>query len=280
MSLSVFEEKNELSRVGGLIPSPSVASVYLALFTAAPASGDGSGTEVAGGSYARVQVAGRVTTNGSTTTASPTLQVASPPSWIVAGMLVYDITTSQPIGTVQSVGASTITLQANASNAVGNGDTLSISAFGNPTGGGPANMTNSALIAFATATGSWGTITSFGLYDALTVGDLLWWDYLGNFPWQPCTISNASPGVFTAHAHGFSNNDSIVYSTEFGGTAPTGITAGGTIQTVAGATTDTFNVGINTTATGNGNVRKVTQQSVPSGVQPQFQTANLSLTLA
>jgi len=40
------------------------------------------------------------------------------------------------------------------------------------------SITNSGAITFPTATASWGTITHFGIMDALTVGNMLCW---GNF---------------------------------------------------------------------------------------------------
>lgn len=43
--------------------------------------------------------------------------------------------------------------------------------FGAPSGGA---STNSAAVEFDQATGSWGTITHFGIYDASTSGNLLY----------------------------------------------------------------------------------------------------------
>jgi hypothetical protein len=149
------------------------------------------------------------------------------------------------------------------------------------------NGSGAAAITFATATASWGTVVAFGLYDAASAGNLLAWDWLGNFQWQPCTISSAAPAVFTAHAHGFAANDPIVFSTVFGGTAPVLATGSGAlgsnnVSLVVSPTTDTFTLttagtAVNTTATGNGMVRKIVQQSVPSGVQPSFAAGTLIL---
>lgn len=136
-------------------------------------------------------------------------------------------------------------------------------------GSAPSQISNASAITFATATANWGTVVGFGLFDALTAGNPLVFDWLGNFAWLPFTCTLASPGVLTAPAHGYANADSVVLASEFGGTLPTGFTAG-TVQTVAGITTDTFNIGVNSTTTGNGMVRKTVSQSVPSGVQFQF----------
>ena len=110
-------------------------------------------------------------------------------------------------------------------------------------GSAPSTLTNAAAVTFATATASWGTVIAFGLYDASSAGNLLAWDYLGNFNWLPATVSAASPGVNTAKGHGYSNGDPFVFSTEYGGTGPTFSAGNYTgVQTVAGVTTDTFNV--------------------------------------
>ena len=37
------------------------------------------------------------------------------------------------------------------------------------------SKSNGAVISFPQATGSWGTIVAFGIFDALTVGNLLYW---------------------------------------------------------------------------------------------------------
>jgi len=79
----------------------SPTSVYVALFTAAP-SDSGGGTEVSGGSYARVTVTGGFTISGTATRAG-----------------------------------------------------------------------NTSAITFPTATGSWGTVTHVGVFDASSGGNLL-----------------------------------------------------------------------------------------------------------
>ena len=49
----------------------------------------------------------------------------------------------------------------------------------NAASGNPAAATNATAITFVTATGAWGTVTYFGLYDASTAGNLLRWAALG-----------------------------------------------------------------------------------------------------
>jgi hypothetical protein len=133
----------------------------------------------------------------------------------------------------------------------------------------PATTSNSATITFPTATANWGTVVAFGLFDNLATGNLLAWDYLGNNKWLPCTISSASPGVFTSPSHGYANGTSVVVTQKYGsGTLTNGTFSG--LLTVAGAATDTFNVGVNTTATGDALVRALTQQAIGTGVQASF----------
>lgn len=86
------------------------ATVYVALFTAAP-SDSGGGTEVSGGAYARVAV-----TNNAT-------------NWPAAA-------------------------------------------------GG--SKSNGAVFTFAQATANWGTIVAVGIFDALTLGNLMYWATLTN----------------------------------------------------------------------------------------------------
>ncbi len=283
--LTNYTAQNLLNYITGQTAEPALPAVWLALFTAS-GSDDGTGfTEVTGGSYARLQVGGNATVNATTASGNPTLHFASTPAWITPGMTVYDATAGTsviPAGTtVLSVTGTTVTMSANAAGAgVGATDVINFSAFGRASGTGPSSISNVSAITFPAATASWGTVVSFGLYDAVTVGNLMLWDWLGNFNWLPCTITSASPGVFTAKQNNYVNGDPVVYSVEYGGTAPTGLTPGNTIQTVAGATTDTFNVGVNTSSTGSGNVRKITQQSIPTGVTASFAAAALNATAA
>jgi hypothetical protein len=138
-------------------------------------------------------------------------------------------------------------------------------------GSHPSLISNSTAITFPTATASWGTVVAFGLYDAASAGNLLAWDYLGNFQWLQFSGNSASPCVLTAPAHGYATNDTVVVNTEYGGEnlpATAGSWTG--LLTVTLITADTFSAGVNSTGTGGGSVRKVTQQSVPSGVQVSF----------
>lgn len=153
-------------------------------------------------------------------------------------------------------------------------------------GSAPSSTTNANSITFPTSTGSWGTIIAFGIYDALTTGNLLAWDYLGNFSWLPATVSSASPGVLTAKTHGFSVSDSVVFTTEYGGTAPSFSASNFTgLLVVAHTATDTFDVtnsavAVNTSSTGSGMARKVSSQAIASGITAVFNAAALTITSA
>lgn len=288
---SDYTAQSALNWESGQAAMPSLASRFLALFTTAPNDSGSGGTEVSGGSYARVQVAGSATTNGTTASGNPTLHFASVPAWIVAGMTVTDLTTPSviPAGTtVLSVTGTTVTMSANATGGgVGGTDSIQFSAWpaASASSGAepatlPANVTNGGTITFPAATANWGTVVAFGIYDASTSGNLISFDYLGNFKWLPFTCTLASPGVLTSPAHGYSNGDPVVVSAKFGGTLPTTGGSWAGALTVAGVTTDTFTAGVNTTSTGDAMVRKIVQQSIPSGVTASFAASTLTLTSA
>lgn len=282
---------------GGVAPT-ALPAVYMALFTAAPTSDAGTGgTEVSGGAYARVQVAGSATTNGATASGNATLHFASTPSWIVPGMTVRDATSAAviPAGTtVLSTTGTTVVMSANATGGgVGGTDIITFSQWpvasastGTEPGVVPVQATNGGVVAFPAATANWGTVIAFGLYDASTSGNLLWWDYLGAFAWVPASVSSASPGVFTTHAHGYSVGDPVVVSIKAGGTLPTFSQSNfASVLVVAHSATDTFDVtnsatAVNTSASGDVMVRKILQQSIPSGVTASFAASTVPLSLA
>lgn len=287
--LSNYSAQNELNWLTGQVAQPALPSVFMALFTAVGTDAGTGFTEVSGGSYARQQVAGSAATNGTTAAGNATLHFASTPAWVVAGMTIYDTTASViPAGTtVVSVTGTTVVMSANATGGgVGSGDTIVFSAFSAASGTGPSTVINNAAITFVQASSSWGTVIAVGLYDAGTFGNLLAWDYLGNFAWLPCTISSASPGVITSKAHGYSANDPVVYTVEYGGTAPTFSQSNLTgILAVVSPTTDTFTVtnastAVNTSSTGDGMIRKIVQQPIAANVTASYAASQVTITLA
>jgi hypothetical protein len=292
--LSDYAAEAVLNWEAGVQPMPSLASRYLALFTTAPTSDAGTGgTEVSGGSYARVQVAGVVAAGGSFTTASTSITLGSTiPAWVAPGMNVYDTTNSQQIGTV-GTGSSgtTLNLTTTAAHASsGATDNLQISAWpaasassGSEPATTPASLTNSnAVITFAQATASWGTAVAWGLYDASISGNLITWDYLGNNKWIPFTCTSASPGVLTADtaADAPVNASSIVVTSKYGGTLPTTGGSWAGLLTTANLSGATFTAGVNTTGIGGGQFRQVTSQAIANNVTASFSTSTFTLSLA
>jgi len=296
--LSDYSAQNILAYVTGGLAVPALPSVWVGLYTAMPTSDAGTGgTEVSGGGYARVQVAGTATTNATTAAANATLHFASTPAWIVAGMTVRDVTAPSviPAGTtVLSVTGTTVVMSANATGAgVGGTDSICFSIWPTPTASVgtepavvPATVTNGAVVTFATASASWGTVLGFGTFDSLAGGNTLAFDYLGNFNWLPATMSTASPGVITVHAHGYSAADPVVVTAKYGGVLPTFSQSNLTGPlAVVGPATDTFTVtnggtAVNTSATGDFAVRKIVQQQIPSGITPSFAASSLTLNMA
>ena len=150
----------------------------------------------------------------------------------------------------------------------------------------PATVANGASVTFPTASADWGTVTSFGLFDASTSGNLLAFDYLGNYTWLPATMTAASPGVITAHAHGYSAGNNVVFTAKYGGSIPTFSQSNLTgLLAVVSPTTDTFTVtnastAVNTSSTGDFSVRRVQTQSIPSGVTATFAASQINLSQA
>lgn len=160
-------------------------------------------------------------------------------------------------------------------------------------GSAPSTIQNNASITFPAATAIWGTIIAWALYDALTVGNLLYWDFLGNFSWLPFESTNVGSGagpVFSVKGNGYSNLDPVVLTAEYGGTLPTlsaGTITGYTTNFVANQATDSLTLtqtsggsAITSSSTGSGMMRKITQQAIASGVTASFSSSSLTLSAA
>jgi hypothetical protein len=288
--LSDFEAEAFLNHATGCIPlTGAAASRYLALFTTPPTSDAGTGgTEVSGGSYARPQVAGAVAATASFTTSSPNITMTSNPGWVVPGMNVYDLTNGQQIGTVLTYSGTSLVLTGNAAHASsGSADSLQFSAWpqasassGNEPATTPANVANGAAITFVQSSASWGTAEAWGLYDALSGVDLLFWDYFGNYKWSPFTCTSATPGVLTCTDQTFVNGEYAVVTAKFGGTLPTTGGSWAGILSVAGVSGATFNLGVNTTGAGDGLVRQVLEYSIGISTTISFAASSFTLQLA
>ncbi len=142
-------------------------------------------------------------------------------------------------------------------------------------GTAPSTNSNANAVTFPTSTGSWGNVIAWGIFDASSSGNLLFWDFLGADPWVPFSCTHASPGVLTAigitanSSPTLANGAIVVVTSEYGGTLPTGLTQY-TQYTVANLSADTFDTSTNTSSTGDGMVRQITVQSIPNNVTPSF----------
>lgn len=302
---SDFFEQGVLNYLSGSLAMPALPPIFLGLFTVAPTSDAGTGgTEVTtvATNYARQQIAGSLTTNATTASGNNTLHFASVPSWIlgpsgtgVVGMQIRDATSAAVIPantTLVSATATTVVMSNNAAGAgVGGTDVITFSCFAPAVASAnnpeptttPGSITNTnAIVTMNQSTGSWGTVIFFGLFDAVTSGDYLAGDYIGAFNWIPFTCSSATPGVLTTDVAGDvpTNGSSVVVTAKYGGTLPTGMTGSGGLLTTAGASANTFNVGVNTTSTGAGEFRQVTQQIIGNNTTPSFATGQLTVKLA
>lgn len=283
---------NELNYITGQIVQPTLPDVYLALFVSPVGTDAGTGfTEVStsGTAYARVQVAGQLAASSAATTV---ITFGAVPAWVLPGMSVNDVTTPGNVPantTVVSVTATTVTCN-NTVSGVGT-NVIRFSAFLPASGTGPATTTNGSIVSFATATGAgFGTVLAWGLYDAVTAGNLLQWDFLGAFNWLP--FENPTGGnTLTVKAHGYVATDPVVLTAEYGGTLPT--TSAGTLTSYTvnfnGAPPNADSItllqtsggtAITLSSSGSGMIRKIVQQSIPAGVTASFAASTLTLTLA
>ncbi|MDN3276002.1 Ig-like domain-containing protein [Frankia sp. RB7] len=158
-----------------------------------------------------------VTTSAATATSSNTLSFGATPSWIVAGMTVYDVTTGIRIGTVASTTGTSVTLTANAAHAVGSGDALSFPEIATASA---ATSTTSSTLNFA-LTPSW-IATGMTAYDDTTrqiVGTVS--ALSGN---TVTLTSNAASAVSAGDVLSFTSSSIVVtsYSSIHSGTLLTG----------------------------------------------------------
>lgn len=299
--LSDYTAENLLNVIAGRVAFPALPALWMALFTTAPTGDSGLGAvEVTGGAYARQQVAGALSTNASAASGATVLHFSNVPAWIVAQMYAFDTTDATALAggvalsSVITGSSGTVTLSQPTSAIVSNAANIVFSVFAAPSASSgaepnttPAAIQNNAAVTFVAATGNWGTPTSYGLYDASGAGNLWQWDYLGNNNWLPCTVSSAASAVFTATANGFSTGNSGVFTTKYGGTAPslsTGSLAG--ILTITSTGADTFTLQtsggtqVGTSSTGDGQFRAVVPQSIPSGVTASFAAGAIVITSA
>lgn len=292
-----------LNDITGFAPLLSTSrSRFLALLTAVGTDAGTGFTEVStsGTAYARQQVAGAVAATASFTTASTTITITTNPGWVIPGMSVYDNTTGSAIGTVLTYVGTTLTLvAASLINSSGSADSIQFSAFSAASSSAPGVCTTIAAQTFATATGAgYGTVIAWSLMSdnsAISVTNLLFWDFLGNFNWLPFESTSVNTGagpVVSAKGNGYSNADPVVATSEYGGTLPTlttGVLTGYNVAFVANAATDSLTLvttsgggtAFAATSTGSGMIRKITQVAIGTGIGPTtFSAGNFNMSLA
>lgn len=142
---------------------------------------------------------------------------------------------------------------------------------------------NNGDVTFAQATANWGTIVSWAIMDAAAAGNQLFHGLLGSSP-SPCVGLNTGD-IFHARAHGFSNDQKVVFETIEGYTLPTGLTEG-TEYFVISAATDNFQVSttqgggaLAITADGQATVYLSQQKTVNTNDTFKFASGDLNISL-
>jgi hypothetical protein len=207
-SKSDYLENKVLDHVLSATVYTAPATTYIGLFTAAP-SDSGGGTEVTGGSYARVSV-----TNNAT-------------NWPAASS---------------------------------------------------GSKSNGIEFLFTTASANWGTIVAFGVFDASSAGNLLYW---GGLTSARKVFTAATSDTVTCPAHGYSNGDKVFVEPVPGVSLPTGLSAG-TVYFIISSATDTFQLSLSSggaavdiTVAGAGYLAKLTTKDINSGDTARFPATNL-----
>lgn len=144
------------------------------------------------------------------------------------------------------------------------------------------SIANTAAITFAQATGSWGDIIGFGIWDAASSGNLLRKTYAVSGAWF--TFTGVASDTITAPGSALSNTNRVVLIALPGSSLPTGATQG-TLYYVISASGDTFQISltsggaaVNLTATGGGRVARVIPTTVGNGDIPSFAIGAVTFT--
>lgn len=135
---------------------------------------------------------------------------------------------------------------------------------------------NAADFQFPAATADWGWILGAGLFDAPTAGNLMSYGWLvpstgGPFVEMPFTADAAD--LITCPGHGFAADNLVVFTNEYGGTLPAGMSVNTLYYVIAsGLTANVFKVAttlgggaLDLTAVGNGMARRVERREVKAG---------------
>lgn len=150
---------------------------------------------------------------------------------------------------------------------------LTTSNFGSVAASG--SIANTAVINFPQASGSWGEIIGFGVYDASSAGNLVRKSYLTSGSYF--TFSGlASTDIFTAPGHDLVLNDIVVVLDLSGSALPTGLTQG-TKYYIINVSGDTFQLStsqggsaVNITTNGAGRIVQIVPQTIGNGAVASF----------
>jgi hypothetical protein len=142
---------------------------------------------------------------------------------------------------------------------------------------------NGAAITFAQATpAGWGTVRGWGLYDAATVGNLLYWGLL--VASEVLFTADATTDMLSAPGHAIVDADPVVFTTIAGATLPTGVTAGVTYYARDIVASTSFKVAasaggtaINLTASGGGIVGKDLSKAIAADDTASFAISAVSI---
>jgi hypothetical protein len=142
---------------------------------------------------------------------------------------------------------------------------------------------NGTVITFPQATpAGWGTIRGWGLYDAATVGNLLYWGLLVSG--EVLFTADASTDIITAPGHAIVDADPVVFTTIAGATLPTGVVAGTTYYARDIVASVSFKVAataggaaINLTANGGGVVGKDLSKAIAADDTASFAIGAVSI---
>jgi hypothetical protein len=145
-------------------------------------------------------------------------------------------------------------------------------------------ISNSGAVTFPAATGAWGAIVAFAIFDALTVGNMLaWGELLG--PRKVFTV-DPTTDVFTSTAHGLANGTIVEVESE-NGTLCAGV-SDNTPYFIIATAANTFQLSltsggsaINITTAGDGTLGVFAsfKKTVASGDTAKFAIGQLSVLL-
>jgi hypothetical protein len=138
---------------------------------------------------------------------------------------------------------------------------------------------NGAVIDFVTANADWAPpstpVVAFGLFDAASSGNLLYWGWLGTDEGKLFTGLNAGD-VLTVPGHALVNNDQVRLLAVPGASLPAGLSEGTTyfVISVSGITLQLSltqgGAAVTLTGDGSGLIAKITSKAVQNGDTPSF----------